>query len=840
MKDILTYPQVSISIINLNGREYIGGCLDSIKKLNYPSEKIEIIVVDNNSTDDSVKFIKSEYPEVKVIQNKKNMGFAFANNQAAGAAVGRYVAFLNNDTTVDKDWLIELLKPIYMDKEAVASGSKVLSIDGKKLDFVGGMINFEGKGFQIDYGTSRDKDKYHLISYLPFVNGGAMMVNHDVFLETGGFDEDFFAYYEDVDFGWRLWVLGYKVVFAPKSIVYHHHHGTSKQFSQDKLRFLKERNSLYSVFKNYDDSNLSKALSGTLSAVFSRIFVDFKFDYKSYYDLSQPSREEMEIGDTALSKEPLSSLMAVKNFFSDLPKLIEKRENIQGRRKRDDKALFSYFKGQFLAVSPDPDYQKNQMNMLKSLGIYEIFEKEIERNLLIISNEVVSREMAGPAIRVWNFAKVLSEYMNVTLAIPNKAGFPEQSFKIMQFRDDVDLKEIIRSSDIILCNGMTFTKYYNIIKQSNKYLIIDIYDPYNLAILAEYSGRTIKEKLEVYKSIHYYFNEQFYYGDFFICASERQRDFWLGMLAALNRVNPYSYNQDPTLKRMISVVPFGLPSNEPMHTRGVLKGIVKGIEKDDFVVIWGGGIYNWFDPLTLVKAMAEIYKLRKDIKLFFMGVKHPNPEVRELKLANETVSLAKKLGVYEKNVFFNFGWVEYEDRQNYLMESDAGIIIHPKHIETRFSFRTRVLDYLWSRLPIISTVGDSLSDMVERKGLGLAVREGNADDIVKAITRLLDDKIFYNRCVSNIEQVIGDFSWEKVCEPIISFCKDPVTSAEKSAVREDDTGEAMGTYEYKKNIRPAGYLLKRFFYHLSHGGFRKALGYSSNYLKQRKKTHSEQ
>ncbi|GAI71314.1 unnamed protein product, partial [marine sediment metagenome] len=315
------------------------------------------------------------------------------------------------------------------------------------------------------------------------------------------------------------------------------------------------------------------------------IFVDFKFDYKSYYDLSTDSSKDAETGDQKISKEPLSSLMAARNFFDDLPKLIEKRERIQSRRKRDDKALFTYFKGQFLAVSPDRQYQKNQIDMLKSLGIYKVFEKEIKRTLLIISSEVISKEMAGPAIRVWNFAKVLAEHMNVILAAPNKVSLQEQEFKIIQFRNDAELKEIIKDVDIILTGGMTFSKYGSI-KKSGKYLIIDIYDPYNLATLAEYENEPIKKRLEIHKSIYYIFNEQLHYGDFFICASERQRDFWLGMLAALNRVNPYSYNEDPTLKKMIDVVPFGLPDNKPIHTREVLKGQIDGIGKDDFVIIW--------------------------------------------------------------------------------------------------------------------------------------------------------------------------------------------------------------------------------------------------------------
>ena len=186
---------------------------------------------------------------------------------------------------------------------------------------------------------------------------------------------------------------------------------------------------------------------------------------------------------------------------------------------------------------------------------------------------------------------------------------------------------------------MTFSKF-KCIRNSDKYIIMDIYDPYNLATLVEYKDETMERQLDIYKSVHFIANEMLYYGDFYICASERQRDFWMGMLAALSRVNPYSYNQDPQMRKLIDVVPFGLPSNKPVHTRQVLKGVIKGIEKDDFVIIWGGGIYNWFDPLTLVKAMEKIQGIRKDIKLYFMGVKHPNPQVKELSLVTQTVELA--------------------------------------------------------------------------------------------------------------------------------------------------------------------------------------------------------
>ena len=142
MKDIYSYPLITVSIVNLNGSNYLKDCLESLKKLNYPTEKIEIIIVDNGSNDDSVEFVRNNYPEVKLICNNGNLGFAKANNQAAAEAKGDYVAFLNNDTKVDENWLIELLRPVYGSDEIICSGSKVLSFDGKSIDFAGGMINF--------------------------------------------------------------------------------------------------------------------------------------------------------------------------------------------------------------------------------------------------------------------------------------------------------------------------------------------------------------------------------------------------------------------------------------------------------------------------------------------------------------------------------------------------------------------------------------------------------------------------------------------------------------------------------------------------------------------------
>src|SRR5450830_295114 len=245
------------------------------------------------------------------------------------------------------------------------------------------------------------------------------------------------------------------------------HHGTSKNFSDDKLRFLKERNSLISIFKNYDENNLANILSSTFASILGRIFIDFKFDYHDYYnfDLNNENSRQLseklgkDISELRIDSQPLSSLMAVKDFLDNISKHRQKRDKVQELRKRDDKSVFNYFKGQFLSVSDDKDYQQHQIELLKTLGIYEIFTKKLKRTLLIISDEIVAPEMAGPAIRVWNFAKILSKYMNVILAIPNKADFPQMEFEIVRYTDDLSIVDLSSRADILLFGGSIFSQF---------------------------------------------------------------------------------------------------------------------------------------------------------------------------------------------------------------------------------------------------------------------------------------------------------------------------------------------------------------------------------------------
>lgn len=126
------------------------------------------------------------------------------------------------------------------------------------------------------------------------------------------------------------------------------------------------------------------------------------------------------------------------------------------------------------------------------------------------------------------------------------------------------------------------------------------------------------------------------------------------------------------------------------------------------------------------------------------------------------VELAKELGVYDRFVFFNFGWVPYEQRADFLLEADVGVSAHFENIETRFAFRTRMLDYLWAGLPIVTTRGDVLGELVEERRLGRAVGDGDVDGWVAAIEELLDDKREHEAASRNIAQVRPRYRWPTV------------------------------------------------------------------------------
>lgn len=337
-------PSVSIIVINFNGLHNLKNCMPSLLNQSYPKDLFEIIVVDNGSIDQSVKYLEKNYPEIKIIKNHKNEGFAKPNNQAARIANGEYLALINNDMVAKTDWLEQLVATMKRTGAECVAGT-ILNWNGTKIDFVDGGMSQFGQGFQIDYKAPIAKlNSYDDEEEIFFACGGAMLIKKAVYLTVGGLDEEFFAYFEDVDFGWRLWLLGYKVVRSLKAISYHRHHGTAKKFSRYKRVFHAELNALCMIYKNYDDSNYLKFLIGRLLLRFTRIAEELKIDFNSF-SFDAPLIKKRKAFFEAIihgirlflkMKRIMVQLAVMAKFVTQIPNLKEKRKTIQTNRVRSD------------------------------------------------------------------------------------------------------------------------------------------------------------------------------------------------------------------------------------------------------------------------------------------------------------------------------------------------------------------------------------------------------------------------------------------------------------------------------------------------------------------------
>jgi len=388
---------------------------------------------------------------------------------------------------------------------------------------------------------------------------------------------------------------------------------------------------------------------------------------------------------------------------------------------------------------------------------------------LICADKVGSR-MAGPGIRYFELAKELSNYFLVKLFVPDSHDIAEKlNFDLISYnsrRASGDLGKKITGCNVIIAQSLRPPLLSKIRRRKVKF-IADLYDPLAIEVLEYTKDDNTELRQSTFDFNYYSLALQLAFADHILCASERQRDYYSGVLSGKKILGPTFYDQSPNLDKFFTIAPFGLAKNPPKAKNpNALWQKFSGIKKGDKIIYWGGGIWNWFDPLSAIQALEILAKKRQDIKLFFLGMKHPNPKIKAMEAANSAFEYAKSHKLIDKYVFFNFGWTPYNDRIDYLTPSAIGISTHFNNIETRFSFRTRILDYLWAGLPMILTKGDSFADLCEKKNLGVVVDFESPDEIADAIEKIVDDKKFTSQIKKNIAGVQKDFYWQAVAKNI--------------------------------------------------------------------------
>lgn len=757
--------KVAVVTLNWNGIDHLPPVLDSLAAQDYPRELFDVIVVDNGSTDGSLELLARDYPWVTVLPQGRNTGFAPAVTTGVQHADAECVAFINNDMRADPSWLSELVKAYDPDNNVVCVAGQIRSWDGDKVDFVEGVMNFYGMGDQVGYGRPIEDVDVRDGQPLLFACGGSMLISRHVYLTTGGFDPDFFAYFEDVDLGWRLWVLGYEIRFAEHAITFHRLHGTSGRFPDHQRTLLYERNGLRSIIKNYSDEQLSKVLAPALLLLVSRaISRGHLRNNRDAYTFGGDTETTEVVERTALSH-----LHAIDDLLQELDKLIETRAHIQQQRRRDDSEILALFGKPFSPVLHDPAYVDAQHKIVDAFGLAKQFEVHRAKRVLCISAYEIGEKMRGPAIRAFEIARALSSTVDVAVAAPGDGDTVVEYIPVVGYHNEAALIRLATASDVVLIQGYML-RLYPRLAQIPSVLVVDLYDPWlfeNIELHGEGGEADMALKQDVAV-----INELLEAGDFFICASERQRDYWMGMLTARGAIDSRIYAADPTLRQLIDVVPFGLPSHRPRHTRKVLKGVHPNVQEDDLVILWGGGVWDWFDPLSVIEAFNIVVQRVPNAKLYFLGLQLASPDVPQMKMAEAVVHRAKQLGLYDTSIIFG-DWAPYELRESFLLEADIAISAAKDLAETRLAFRSRVLDYLWAGLPVITTSGDVLSDLVQQHSLGIVVPPGNINALAAAMLRLLQEPSLRADAAARSVPITDSLRWSNCVEPLRKVALEP-------------------------------------------------------------------
>lgn len=410
--------------------------------------------------------------------------------------------------------------------------------------------------------------------------------------------------------------------------------------------------------------------------------------------------------------------------------------------------------------------------------------KSGKQRILIISHDKIGSKMAGPGIRYHYMAEELASTFDVTVGFFDPTYLPDKEFEHTyntvhihvpafekKFKDyDVIIALFLNEAMIDFCNRKKIL------------MIFDMYAPVPVENLAKsfFGGQKVLPEHDFeYASSLTMYRRFFENGDLFLCSNQRQLDFWIGYIFGADQIRLSTYAKREIYERFI-YAPMGIDTNATLkHTKDVIKGVMPGIKKTDTVLLWTGGIWGWYDGKILMRAMKQLQKKRPDIKLVFFGTQHPNPAIPEMKESYETRKLAEELGLLDKTVFFNHGWVPYGERINYLLEADVAVNTHKASIETEFSHRTRVLDHILTRLPSITTEGDYLSDIsINLGGMGLTVPADDEEALVQAILNILEPKT--NKTIrKNIENERNSYGWTETMKPLREFLLNNPTKLER-------------------------------------------------------------
>jgi glycosyltransferase involved in cell wall biosynthesis len=392
-------------------------------------------------------------------------------------------------------------------------------------------------------------------------------------------------------------------------------------------------------------------------------------------------------------------------------------------------------------------------------------------SVLFVTADPVGEEMGGNAIRALELGRAVASHATVTLAAPGRLPDPASDSIDHLPWDPADprpLRSAVAAAEVVVLTPQS-ARVRSWARRSGARLVFDLYDPMPLEILELHGDASpMRSRLANTVALDHYL-AALSDGDHFLCASERQRDLWVGALLAMRRITPALYARDRTLRDLIDVVPFGTPDDPPAGRGGTIRERFDTLQEGDEIVLWNGGLHAWLDPLTPIRAMPALLERRPRARLVFMG--RPPPRCGEQGAARSALAEAERLGLLNRVVFFNDRWVPYNERAVWLLDAECTISTHVDHLETRFAFRTRLLDSFWAGLPVVCTAGDELAARVLRDDLGAAIPPGDSAAATAALDQILGrGKAAY---ADALGRTARDYAWSNVALPLVRLLAQP-------------------------------------------------------------------
>jgi hypothetical protein len=402
-------------------------------------------------------------------------------------------------------------------------------------------------------------------------------------------------------------------------------------------------------------------------------------------------------------------------------------------------------------------------------------------SLVLLTSDAIGERMAGPAIRTVELARVLAGAGHpVTIIGPAIDGAVPDGVEAIEASGDDALRSAVTSVDPDVVLGFSAViADHPWLAETGIPLVVDAYDPGLLETIERFRGAPVNEQRDWLAAARHHMVDPLSCADLVLVASERQRHLVLGMLAAGGRINARTATEDPTLRALCAVVPFGLAADPPVGARpGPLRGGPDPLPADAVVALWGGGLYDWLDPLTLVDAVAHCPDER--VVAVFLAGPHPTAAVGPQALVDRARARAADLGVLGTRVRFVEQWVPYQERGAWLRDADIGVSLHLDHVETTFAFRTRILDYFWAGLPVVCSAGDHMAELVAAHDLGIVVPVGDADAVGEALGALASSPASVAAARrERTAEVARAHEWTRASEPLLRWCAAPRLAADR-------------------------------------------------------------